>query len=201
MSSTLAVHRALADKHRLPEKHLVDAGYLDAELLVAVHLDYGVQLIGPPRGTKGWQAKEAGAFTINDFEIDWDRERVSCPAGRTSVYWKAYRETGRYPRDLIKVRFATTDCRACSLRTHCTRSPRQPRSLNLQPEAAFEALKAARTHIASPEAQEVYGLRAGVESTLSQGVRAFGLHRARYRGEAKPIFKKPSSRRPSTYRE
>ncbi len=91
VSSTLAVHRALADKHRLPEKHLVDAGHLDAELLVAVHLDYGVQLIGPPRGTKGWQAKEAGAFTINDFEIDWDRERVSCPAGRTSVYWKAYR--------------------------------------------------------------------------------------------------------------
>ena len=35
------------------------------------------------------------------------------------------------------------------------------------------------------EGQERYKRRAGVEGTLSQGVRAFGLRRARYRGLAK----------------
>lgn len=185
VSTTLSVHQELAAKQHLPKEHLVDAGYIDADLLVEVNRDYSVQLIGPPRGAKGWQTKEPGALTVYDFDVDWERGQVSCPAGKTSVSWKAYQQGGRYPRDLIKVRFTTADCRACPLRTHCTRSPQQPRSLNLQPKAAFEALKAARDYIASTDGQRAYQLRAGVESTLSQGVRAFGMRRSRYRGEAK----------------
>jgi len=46
----------------------------------------------------------------------------------------------------------------------------------------FAFLQAARAWYASAEGQEVYKRRAGIESTLSQGVRAFGLRRARYRG-------------------
>ncbi len=185
VSSTLAVHRALADKHHLPGEHLVDAGYIDADLLVEVSRDYSVRLIGPPRSAKGWQTREPGALTVYDFDIDWQREQVHCPAGKTSASWKAYQQGGRYPRDLIKVRFSTADCRACPLRAHCTRSLKQPRSLHLQPRAAYEALKAAREYIASTDGQKAYRLRAGVESTLSQGIRAFGMRRSRYRGEAK----------------
>jgi len=185
VSTTLSVHQALANKHYLPREHLVDAGYIDADLLVEVNQGYGVQLIGPPRSAKGWQTKEAGAFTANDFDIDWEHEQVSCPDGKTSASWKAYQQGGRYPRTLIKVLFATADCRACPLRARCTRSPQRPRSLNFQPKAAFEALKAAREYIASDKGQEAYQLRAGIESTLSQGVRAFGMRRSRYRGEAK----------------
>jgi len=185
VSTTLSVHQALAAEHRLPGEHLVDAGYIDADLLVKMKRDYGVQLVGPPRGPKGWQTTVPGAFTAYDFTLDWEQERAKCPNGKTSVSWKCYHQGGRYPRDLVKVRFATTDCRVCPLRERCTRSPEQAKSLNLQPEAAFEALKAARAYIASPEGREAYGLRAGVESTLSQGVRAFGMRRARYRGEAK----------------
>lgn len=185
VSTTLSVHQALAAKHRLPGEHLVDAGYIDADLLLEMKRDYGVQLVGPPRGPKGWQTTVPGAFTAYDFALDWEQERAVCPNGKTSASWKQHHQEGRYPRDLVKVRFATADCRECPLRERCTRSPGQAKSLNLQPEAAFEALKAARTYIASPEGREAYGLRAGVESTLSQGVRAFGMRRARYRGEAK----------------
>lgn len=185
VSTTLSVHRALAAKHRLPGEHLVDAGYIDADLLVQMKRDYGVQLVGPPRGPKGWQTTVPGAFTAYDFTLDWQQERAVCPNGKTSASWKQHHQEGRYPRDLVKVRFATADCRACPLRERCTRSPEQAKSLNLQPEAAFEALKAARAYIASPKGREAYRLRAGIESTLSQGVRAFGLRRARYQGEAK----------------
>ncbi len=130
VSTTLSVHQALANKHHLPGEHLVVAGYIDADLLVEVNRDYSMQLIGPPRGAKGWQTKESGALTVYDFDIDWEREQVSCPAGKTSAYWKAYQRGGRYPQDLIKVRFATADCGACPLRVCCTRSPKQPRSLH-----------------------------------------------------------------------
>src|SRR5436309_1708478 len=48
-----------------------------------------------------------------------------------------------------------------------------------QPIFTFEALPA------SEEGQQLYQRRAGVEGTLSQGVRAFGLRRSRYWGLAK----------------
>lgn len=193
VSTTLSVHQALANKHHLPKEHLVDAGYIDADLLVEVNRDYGVQLVGPPRSAKGWQAKEPDALTVYDFQIDWERQQVSCPGGAISASWKAYQQGGRYPRDLIKVRFATADCRACPLRAHCTRSPKQPRSLHLQPKAAHEALKAAREYIASTDGQKAYQLRAGIESTLSQGIRAFGMRRSRYRGQAKTHFQETAA--------
>jgi hypothetical protein len=42
-----------------------------------------------------------------------------------------------------------------------------------------------RTFIGSEEGRRLYAKRAGIEGTISQGVRSFGLRRSRYRGEAK----------------
>lgn len=52
-------------------------------------------------------------------------------------------------------------------------------------QAEYEAIQAARLEHASPEGQERYKRRAGVEGTISQGVRALGLRRTRYRGVTK----------------
>lgn len=46
-------------------------------------------------------------------------------------------------------------------------------------------MKAARARLATKEGRHLYAQRAGIEGTLSQGVRAFGLRRSRYRGLAK----------------
>src|SRR5215210_5234778 len=46
---TAAIHAALAGKGLAPGEHLVDAGYIDAELLVRSREDHGIDLIGPPR--------------------------------------------------------------------------------------------------------------------------------------------------------
>jgi transposase len=54
--------------------------------------------------------------------------------------------------------------------------------VSLPPRDQYEALAAAQTWLASEEGQQLYKRRAGVEGTLSQGVRAFGLRRTRYRG-------------------
>ena len=48
-----------------------------------------------------------------------------------------------------------------------------------------EALQAARHRQTTAEFKEQYALRAGIEGTLSQGVRAFGLRCSRYLGLAK----------------
>jgi 3-methyladenine DNA glycosylase AlkD len=54
--------------------------------------------------------------------------------------------------------------------------------LKLHPQAQYQALHAARAWYASQEGKQCYQRRAGVEGTLSQGVRRFGLRCARYRG-------------------
>jgi IS5 family transposase len=73
-------------------------------------------------------------------------------------------------------------CRAVKLYKGETRVGR---SLKLMPKTEYEALKSAREAHASPEGQQRYKRRAGIEGTISQGVRAFGLRRTRYRGLAK----------------
>ncbi len=67
----------------------------------------------------------------------------------------------------------------------CTQVKAQGRQLSLHPREAHEALVAARARLTSDEERRLYGQRAGIEGTLSQGVRAFGLRQARYRGLAK----------------
>ncbi|BAZ47183.1 transposase (plasmid) [Chondrocystis sp. NIES-4102] len=51
--------------------------------------------------------------------------------------------------------------------------------------AQHQAIQAAREKQQTPEFKKQYALRAGVEGTISQGTRTFGLRRCRYRGEAK----------------
>ncbi len=56
------------------------------------------------------------------------------------------------------------------------------RSLTLQPKEEHEAIQAARRRQETEEFASIYSKRAGIEGTISQDVRAFGLRQARYRG-------------------
>jgi Transposase DDE domain len=85
-------------------------------------------------------------------------------------------------RKMIHVGFAPDDCEAYPSRPLCTRAKNLPRALTLQPEEEHEAIQFARRRQETEEFASVYSHRAGIEGTISQGVRAFGLRHARYRG-------------------
>jgi transposase len=178
-----AIHRALVGKGLVPGEHLVDAAYVDAELLVRGREQLGIDLVGPPRPNPSWQGKVEGGHTLDRFEVDWDEERVRCPQGKLSSAWSPQVDQAGAP--YVSVWFRKTDCAACAARPLCTRAEYQARHLKLPPRAEHEALKAARGRLATKEGRRRYARRAGIEGTLSQGVRAFGLRRARYRGLAK----------------
>jgi hypothetical protein len=188
-----AIHAALAAKGLLPAEHLADGAYVSAALLARSAQVHGVALFGPTKPGRAWQRREGG-FAPDAFRIDWAHERVTCPAGHQNATWRAYdgaghgRRAGRAGplRDpFIKVQFPKRTCQACLLRSRCVRAPTAGRQLVLHPQAAHEALAAARARFASPEGRRAYAARAGVEGTVSQAVRALGLRRARYRGLAK----------------
>jgi transposase len=180
---TAAIHRALAGLGLLPAEHLVDAGYVDAELLVRGREDHGLDLLGPPRVNASWQGKVEGGYTIERFEVDWDGKRVRCPQGRLSSAWSPQVDHTGAP--YVSVMFRRADCDPCPARSLCTRAAHRARHLKLQPRAEHEALRAARGRLATREGRRRYARRAGIEGTLSQGVRAFGLRRSRYRGLAR----------------
>jgi transposase len=180
---TAAIHAALAGKGLVPAEHLVDAGYVDAELLVRSREDHGIDLVGPPRVNASWQTKVEGGYTIDRFEVDWDKERARCPQGKLSSTWSPQLDHAGTP--YVSVMFRRADCDPCPARSLCTRAEHRARHLKLQPRAEHEALRAARGRLATKEGRRRYGRRAGIEGTLSQGVRAFGLRRSRYRGLAR----------------
>jgi transposase len=180
---TAVIHRALLAKGLIPAEHLVDAAYVDAELLVGSRGELGIDLVGPPRPNPSWQGKVEGGHTLDRFEVDWERERVRCPQGKLSSAWS--RQVDHAGAPYVSVWFRQTDCAACAARPLCTRAGHQARHLKLPPRAEHEALRAARERLATKEGRRCYARRAGIEGTLSQGVRAFGLRRSRYRGLAR----------------
>ena len=118
-----------------------------------------------------------------DFAIDWGQKRARCPRGRLSIGWKEYTDADRSP--YVSIRFSASDCRDCPVRPQCTRASKQGRHLKVPTEAQHAALREVRSFIDSEAGRQLYARRAGIEGTLSQGVRSFGLRRSRYRGEAK----------------
>jgi transposase len=81
--------------------------------------------------------------------------------------------------------FDTAACRACAVRSACTWATEAPRQLTVRPQEQHVAMQAARQRQETAEFTAPYALRAGVESTLSQGVRRFDLRRSRYIGLAR----------------
>ena len=183
MTSTAEIHERLAAKGLLPSEHFVDSAYVDAALLVGSRRDHGVSLEGPVRGVASQHTRAGHGFEQRDFAIDWERERVTCPRGKSSVTWRAGLDEVGAPR--IQAVFSRTDCGACAARELCTPAKAARRSVYFHPRPEYEALNAARARMRDPAWKRRYRVRAGIEGTLSQGVRAFGMRRSRYIGLAK----------------
>ena len=183
VDQTAPIHAALAAKGLLPGDHLLDAGFVDVELLVGSQFEHGVRLVGPMRPDVSWQAQANQGFDIAHFAIDWEAEHVTCPEGRTSVLWKPGQD--RWGNEVIHAEFARRECQACPSRPLCTRATTEGREMTLRPRELHEALQAARRQQETAEWKAEYAVRAGVEGTLSQGVRGFGMRRCRYTGLAK----------------
>lgn len=175
------IHEDLEQKMLLPTTHLVDTGYVTAPLLVDSLAQYQVDLYGPTRADYQWQAREATGFALQDFSIDWDHRQATCPSGHPSLSWSP--TVDNRGREVIKVKFSTKDCKPCSFRPRCTRANR--RTLSVRPDQQYQALQAARARQHTEAFADLYAQRAGVEGTISQGVRALDLRRSRYIGLAK----------------
>jgi len=180
---TDTIHQHLEHKDLLPAEHLMDTGYVDGEHLVTSQNRYGIELLGPVTGDPSWQARAGEGFDISAFHMDWDHHTVTCPQGKTSRKW-TLKQDGNISQ-VVRAQFGKQDCLACPCRTQCTTAPTNPRQVTFRPRDQHEAIQAVRHRQTTQQFQERYAKRAGVEGTISQGVRAFDLRHSRYRGTPK----------------
>jgi transposase len=181
-SVTATIHQHLAQKQLSPETHLVDAGYIDIDLIVSSQREQ-LELLGPVQAYSCWQAQVPEAYSLTDFEIDWQQQQVTCPEGKLSRAWRPREDS--FGNSIIEIWFSRSDCTPCPARARCTRAKKNPRTLKIKPQAQYLALQAARQYQTTPDFKHRYNQRAGIESTISQGTRAFNLRRCRYIGLAK----------------
>ncbi len=199
VACTAEIQESLSNKNLLPSRHFVDAGYVDAALLVESMEKNQIELFGPTRLNPSWQAREGG-YDSTQFQIDWDKRIATCPEGKQSVYWYEHQTGGQYPRSAVLIKFKVKDCRDCLSRSKCVRNKAgHARRLNPPLRPLYEAQAAAREILSTQEGKREYQNRAGIEGTLSQGVRRGSLRRSRYRGLQKIISKKLPSPPASIY--
>jgi transposase len=173
------IQEDLAARDLLPGTHLVDSGYVVAEVLVSARQQQ-IDVVGPPLSSSSRQQRDGQGYDLHAFAIDWEGQQAQCPQGHHSVKWTpGQSQTGE---SVLRIRFDRAPCRACPARSACTTSPEAPRQLTVKPQVSHEALQVARQRQETPEFKALYALRAGVESTLSQAVRRFDLRQSRYIG-------------------
>lgn len=184
-AATPKIHTALQQRDLLPGMHIVDTGFLDADLLVRSQERYGVDLLGPTRLDYHWQARAGAGFDAQHCPIDWAQQHAICPAGKTSISWTP--AVDNRGNAVLKVKFSTKDCRSCPTLALWVRSQKRypRRTVTIRPERQYHALQAARQREATDALRAEYARRAGIEGTISRGIRSTRMRRTRYIGLAR----------------
>jgi transposase len=177
---TATIQTTLAEHDLLPALHIADTGFVNSKLFVDSQQQHNIELLGPTRGDNHWQAKEGAGFAARDFVINWDHRQAICPEGKRSTRWTP--AIDRFKNEVIKLKWATTDCHPCPSRTNCTWSNPPRRTITIRPHAQHTALLAGRAREHTKAYATEYAKRAGVEGTIAQGVRSCDVRRSRYIG-------------------
>jgi len=81
------IHAALQQRDLLPGPHIGGMGFLDADRFVKSRDGYGVDRLGPTRLDYHWHARAGAGFDAQHFQIDWDQQHATCPAGEPRISW------------------------------------------------------------------------------------------------------------------
>ncbi|MDX2854632.1 hypothetical protein PV342_40795, partial [Streptomyces sp. PA03-3a] len=75
------IHTVLAERGLVPDEHLVDAGYVDAEQIHRARRDHNIDLVGPVGKITNRPQATGDFFDSTRFTIDWDQRQAVCPSG------------------------------------------------------------------------------------------------------------------------
>jgi len=134
------------------------------------------------RGPAPASPERGPGFTVDRFEVRVEERRAVCPAGQTSSNCSRLEEekTGKVS---YRIEWNPSVCQACPLGRQCLGAGQTHRTLRVG--EWHELLQARRREMRTEAFAQDMHHRNGIEGTLSELVRAYGLRRARYRGLAR----------------
>jgi hypothetical protein len=161
-----------------PDTVFVDAGYVSAPALECAEAQ-AYDLCGPV----GAPPHSSARYGSDAFAVDLPRRHAVCPAGKVSTECSFIHETSRGAYYYFA--WSAADCGACPLATQClSRRKRRP-FRTLQVGAGHMLVQARRRLAQTAEYRRRMHRRNGIEGTISELKRGYGIRRARYRGLAK----------------
>lgn len=159
-----------------PKTLFVDTAYVSAEGLAEAAAE-NRELIGPVMPS---HAPKKG-YPVEMFRVDIANRSALCPAGQTST--QCSRIEDRY-NEKVEYRFEWSwKCGTCALREACVGLKQAHRTIRVGEH--FMHLQGRRDEIKTDAFKEKMKRRAGIEGTISELVRGYGLRQARYRGLSK----------------
>jgi transposase len=99
---TQVIHQASCDKHLLPQEHIVDTAYVDAQHLFTSETQLGIELVGRVPPDSSWQEKAKLGFELSCFTVDWEHHHANCPQGHISQ--SRHQRSDNYDNRVIQVR-------------------------------------------------------------------------------------------------
>jgi len=157
-----------------PEKALVDAAYGSDENCEKAKT-LGVEVVSPVIGKP-----QGNALTLTDFTLTSEAIVSSCPQGHAPVKVK-------HKKSKYIVVFGLETCANCPHLNDCPVKPGK-KGYYLHYDDKTLRLAQRRAYEKTPEFQEDYRFRAGIEGTMSQLDRKTGLKHLRVRGLAAVSF-------------
>lgn len=171
-----AIQQRMAERGIRPVEQYVDQGYISGEHIFNSQ-QAGITLMGKALADTHPQRP----FHQEHFHIDEAAQQAICPAGQASISWKATQQAN-WPASRVVIRFSGTVCRDCEFFNRCTVNPKG-RSLELHPFR--EVLAQRRMEAQQEDFRQKLHIRAGIEATISELTRQYGLRYCRYRGKVK----------------
>lgn len=71
------IEQELAERDLLPGTHLIDSGYVVADLLVSAPRDHAIDVVGPLPSSASRQNREGKGYDVHSVVMDWEAEQAN----------------------------------------------------------------------------------------------------------------------------
>ena len=177
--------RRLEERGLLPEKQLLDSGYVWGQTLED-SARLGVELIGPILPDISGPARKAAGFAAEDFEVGFARQEARCPAGHLNSRWSVKERSDQPGQRQAIIQWSAETCGGCPHRGQCVGSKQSHRILALSEH--YPRIAARRAEQTTEAFMAEYRRRAGIEATFSNITNGHGGRRTPYRGKSKTLL-------------
>jgi hypothetical protein len=92
-----SIQQDLANRDLLPGTHVLDGGYVDADLRVTAQTWHQIEVVGPALGAYSRQRLAGQGYDLSAFVIEWEAQQARCSQGHTSVKWTPGRDVSGDP--------------------------------------------------------------------------------------------------------